>query len=417
MRPQNPVERAAVGRAIPRRHPDEPLPIGGAGTVAKALLIKPPDATEWERMGRDLLVGDPLADDLVDWMLATGTQQTRPLFDRACAEGIASVPDAPEPLRRFFEVVEQDPPWLDRERLRRAPEAFALAGVDGLYIARDVAFLGGYRAAGFNKTLIRTGALEKGSAKRFAETTQWAQSVTHPGGLEKYGPGYRSTLEVRLIHGFVRRHVLALDDWDVDEWGLPINQTDMAATMVGAMLTPFIAGAALGLVPTRREVEDVAHAARYAGWLMGVDDHWLPTSYRDAVRVLTHTLSAILQPDDTTRVMAQPMGNDPLGWHFDRFPAVRRRIARSQHLSITSALLGPRAMRSLGLPVTVPWYPALKAPVNLVVGRVVRMVPRLRRWYVLRSRAQVDRFVEVLAGSTGVTVGGSTGYLAHGPTA
>lgn len=397
----------------PRRHPARPLNIGGAGAIAKALRIRPPSGEQWEQIGRDLLVGDPLADDLVEWMVATGTRQTRTLFDQACAHGIAAVDDAPEPLRKFFEVVEQDPPWLDRARLRRAPDAFALAGVDGLYIARDVAFLGGYRAAGFNKTLIRTGALEKGSAQRFAETTQWAQRVTRPGGMEKYGDGYRATLEVRLIHSFVRRHVLAMEDWDTDEWGLPINQTDMAATMVGAMMTPFIAGVALGLVPSRRELEDVCHVTRYTGWLMGVEDRWLPTSYRDAVRILTHTLMSILTPDETTRVMAQPMGNDPLGWHY-RGPlkSVRRRIARSQHLSITTALLGPRAMASLGLPATLPWYPALKAPLNLALGRIVRLVPPLRRWYVTRQRAKVDAFVELLSGSAESQLGRAAGHLA-----
>jgi len=414
MRLQNSVAESAYEREIPRRHPDRPLNIGGAGGIAKALRIKPPDAREWELLGRDLLVGDPLADELVDWMITTGTKQTRPLVDQACAHGIASVPDAPEPLRRFFDAVEADPPWLDRERLRRAPDAFALAGVDGLYIARDVAFLGGYRAAGFNKTLIRTGALEKGSAQRFAETTQWAQRVTRPGGMEKFGDGYRATLEVRIIHSFVRRHLLAQDDWDTGEWGLPINQTDMAATMVGAILTPFIAGLALGLLPSRRELEDVTHVARYTGWLMGVEERWLPTSYRDAVRILTHTLMAILVPDETTRILAQPMGNDPLGWHFrGPFKAVRRRVARSQHLSITSAVLGPRAMASLGLPMTPPWYPLVKAPFNLVAGRVVRIVPPLRRWYVDRSRAKVGDFVELLSGSTESQLGNSAGHIAR----
>lgn len=412
MRQQNSVLEAARGRPVPRRHPGRPLGIGGAGAIAKVLRIAPPDAAQWEQLGRDLLVGDPLSDDLAEWMVGHGVKQARVLFDRACAHGIAAVPEAPEALRRFFEVVEADPPWLDRQRIRRAPYAFALAGIDGLYVARDVAFLGGYRAAGFNKTLIRTGALEKGSAKRFAETTQWAQAVTHPGGLEKFGPGYRATLEVRLIHSFVRRHVLAMDDWDVDEWGLPINQTDMAATMVGAILTPFIAGLALGLVPTAQEAEDVTHVSRYAGWLMGVEERWLPTSYRDAVRILTHTLMAILEPDDTTRVMAQPMGNDPLEWHFTGpLRELRRRIARSQHLSITTAVLGPRAMASLGLPPTVPWYPVLKAPVNLAIGRVVRLVPPLKQWYAERSRAKVDAFVALLSGSTEAQLGEAAAHL------
>ncbi|MGV7591683.1 oxygenase MpaB family protein, partial [Mycobacterium kansasii] len=104
--------------------------------------------------------------------------------------------------------------------------------------ARDVALMGGYLFSGVNQTLLRTGALEKGSNKRFAETSQWALDVIVPEGLRPGGPGYRSTLHVRFIHSMVRRHVLALPDWDFETYGLPINQTDMAATLVGALIAP-----------------------------------------------------------------------------------------------------------------------------------------------------------------------------------
>ena len=60
-------------------------------------------------------------------------------------------------------------------------------GADGMYIARDVALLGGYQFSGFNQTLLRTGALEKGSNQRFAETMQWALDVVDAGGLDKFG--------------------------------------------------------------------------------------------------------------------------------------------------------------------------------------------------------------------------------------
>ncbi|EUA35668.1 hypothetical protein I553_6308 [Mycobacterium xenopi 4042] len=43
---------------------------------------------------------------------------------------------------------------------------------------------------------------------------------------------------MRLIHALVRRHVAAMPDWRADEWGVPVNQTDMAATLVGALIAP-----------------------------------------------------------------------------------------------------------------------------------------------------------------------------------
>ncbi|TDH20171.1 DUF2236 domain-containing protein [Mycobacteroides franklinii] len=65
-------------------------------------------------------------------------------------------------------------------------------------------------ACGINRTLLltKTGQNgQSGSAQRFAETMQWALSVITDDGLLPQGPDYGSTLHVRLIHAFVRRHV------------------------------------------------------------------------------------------------------------------------------------------------------------------------------------------------------------------
>ncbi len=179
---------------VPTRHPDGPRPVPGMIKIlAVGLGIRQPDSRQWQRLGERLTVGDEPMDRLLDWMVATGLPQTRPLFDRALAEGVARVPDAPQPLRDFFSSVETAPQWVDHELIRRGQRAMRRGGADGMYVARDVPLLGGYQFSGFNKTLLRTGALEKGSNKRFAETMQWAMDVIAEDGLEPLGVGYRST--------------------------------------------------------------------------------------------------------------------------------------------------------------------------------------------------------------------------------
>jgi hypothetical protein len=75
-------------------------------------------------------------------------------------------------------------------------------------------------------------------------------------------------------------------------------------------------------------------------------------------------------------VLAAPMIDDPLGWHYETLPGLRRRLARAQHLSISSAFLGPRAMRTLGLPAYIPpWYPLLRAPINGVRSITAMAMP------------------------------------------
>ena len=92
------------------------------------------------------------------------------------------------------------------------------------------------------------------------------------------GPGYRATLHVRLIHTFVRRHIGRLPEWHEPEWGVPVNQTDMAATMLGALFAPVVAGLAMGMVYTPKELDGIVHLTRYTGWLMGIEERYLPTS-------------------------------------------------------------------------------------------------------------------------------------------
>jgi hypothetical protein len=146
---------------------------------------------------------------------------------------------------------------------------------------------------------------------------------------------------------------------------VPINQTDMAATLVGALIAPVVGGLAMGIVTTPAELKSIAHLTRYVGWLMGVQDEWLPRSFRDSIRILYHTSTALAVPDGTTRQLSVPMAQDPLAWHYRSAGGLRRRLAWAQHLSVTSAFLGPRAMRTLGLPAYVPpWYPMIRIPVN-----------------------------------------------------
>ena len=115
---------------IPARHPDRPQPVpAGISSFAAMLAIGKPDSAQWQRLGERLNAGDEPMDFLVAWMSEAGTKQLRPLFDRALADGIASVPEAPEPLRRFFESIEATPDWVDHEALRLGQRTHTIVAV------------------------------------------------------------------------------------------------------------------------------------------------------------------------------------------------------------------------------------------------------------------------------------------------
>jgi hypothetical protein len=378
---------------------------------AQLMGLREPTPEQWRRLGERLTVGDESMDGLVEWMSSAGMQQVRILFDRAASEGIDNVPEAPEPLREFFIGVESAPDWVDWDKVRKGQRALRRGGADGMYIARDVSLLGGYQFSGFNKTLLRTGALEKGSNQRFAETMQWAMDVIADGGLVPCGIGYRSTLRVRLIHAFVRRHVAAMPDWRSDEWGLPVNQTDMAATLVGALIAPPAGAMGMGIVPAPGDLDAIAHLTRYVGWLIGVQDEWLPHNFRDGIRVLFHTATALSIPDDSTQQLSVPMAEDPLSWHYRGARGLRSRLAWAEHLSVTSGFLGPRAMRTLGLSYVLPWYPLLRIPVN--VGRSVAAIalPGGRDRAATRGQREQKALLRTIIGDGEAKIGDSASHM------
>ncbi|KAL3785731.1 hypothetical protein HJC23_006300 [Cyclotella cryptica] len=95
--------------------------------------------------------------------------------------------------------------------------------------------------------------------------------------LRPGGKGWEAALRVRVLHAKVRRSLLqtatrTMGAWDVETNGIPINQEDMAATLLAFSVNvllgiEFVAGKPLGVEDQR----DYLALWRYLGWLLGVD--------------------------------------------------------------------------------------------------------------------------------------------------
>lgn len=98
------------------------------------------------------------------------------------------------------------------------------------------------------------------------------------GGVESLLPGeygWKMALYVRVLHAKVRRLLLKRGDWKVNEFGIPINQEDMAATLLGFSINSlkgieYVSGVDI----CQKDQEDFLALWRYVGWLLGVQtDH------------------------------------------------------------------------------------------------------------------------------------------------
>ena len=343
-------------------------------------------------------------DTLVEWM--SEYPDARRLFRQAVEHGVDSIPDAPQPLRDFFRVVETDPTWLNRDLLAEGVDFIQRVGMSGPYVLRDLALMGGYLLSGFNQALVMTGALNKDASLRIAETGQWWIECTEQGGLERSGAGFRSTLHVRLVHAMVRRGLSRSPKWKADEWGLPVNQIDMVATYLGFCVIMLGGLRLLGIPVTARESKAVMHLWAYAGWLMGVDERWLVHREREGVVLLRHALMTQSRPDWTSQELGRALSREPLTREYARFARLQRRFAYHKHLSVSRYFLGAKKMHQLGLPDDIlPWFPLLTALPRCVSYLAQRALPPLRARQSARGRAAQVAELERMFGTSTRRVG------------
>jgi len=387
--------------AIPGRHGSD-LKEGRrmAGPLRWLIRGDPePGTAEWRAVGESLNQGDPAMDRLVDWMAAEGLARTKPLFDRAVDEGIAAIPDAPAPLHRFFAEVEARPAWVDPRLLDDGARACGISGLAGMHVLRDFGLMAGYQAGAINRTLVLTGALQKGAQRRVAETTKWWIDATRPGGMARGAPGWRSTLQVRLIHAMVRRHLQRHPEWDTAQLGLPVNQGDMHATYLAFSVIFLLGQRLLGVPLSAREGRAAMHLWKYIGWLMGLDERWLGDSEQAGRVALYHNLLAQAPPDESSRQLGRPLADEPLQRRYRNLGWLRGRWNRAKHLSIARAFIGRRGMDALGLPQGVlPWYPLLSFGPRLGWHLAHRLVPGGRERLVRRGLKAQEDYLEVLFG-------------------
>ena len=345
-----------------------------------------PGKAEWAEMMDALMEGDAPMDALVRWMFEYGARDARALFMRALEQGIEAVPEAPEPLRQFFAGVDAVPDWVDWTLMDEGVRFTHRIGLAGAYILRDLALMGGYLLSGFNQALVLTGALSKGAGQRMAETSKWWMDCTEIDGMRRFGPGFTSTVHVRMVHAMVRRHLPERPEWDNAEYGLPVNQIDMVATYLAFGPIMLLGVRVLGIPVTARESRAVMHLWKYVAWVMGVEEKWLVDDEREGLVQLYHTFVTQSPPDWTSVELGRALSQEPLertlkalqGWPL--LHELRLKLQYHVHLSTSSLFLNKKQRRQLGLPEGIyPWFPLLTAGPRFVWYTSHRLWPSSRK--------------------------------------
>jgi hypothetical protein len=227
--------------------------------------------------------GDPLADAVVNDNFGQ-TSATTAVWT-ALADGIDSVPNAPESLRALFTFLDDEPDWVEHDRLDRAADALIRHTAALGIVLGAASLVRGACNTIAGKPLALTGRYVSQPAIRSVEVGEWLRNVITPGGMRRGGDGFAYTVRVRVIHAQVRRALVGLGVWDGDDWGLPIPQPYMAFTLAEFGHIAIDAMYKVGVRFSDRELADIYHLWRYVGHVVGMDERLNPTSEADQIRI------------------------------------------------------------------------------------------------------------------------------------
>lgn len=349
-------------------------------------------------------LGDPLADAVVDMFARLPAGEGRRLFETAVLAGIDAVADPPAELAAFFSAVEDQPYWLDYDKLELAARVSMRTGLVGIGLALPgLALTGGYLASKADKPLVGTGDLRRIAPRRLNETAQWYIDVTSPGGLDRFARGFTGTLRVRLMHAMVRAAMNRRADWDYGSWDQPVNQVQLAGTLMLFSLANLAGCQAMGLRFSDRERNAVFHFWRYVGLLMGLHPELVPTCEEDTWRLFWLEADTEFLPDEDSTRLAEAL-------HGGRDEPRVVALSRAYLSSYSRLVLGKSNADHLGLPDNKALQAAVVA--SSAVNRVFeyrRLIPGLT-WLSeeLGQRARV-RFINRGLAQTG----GDRSYQRH----
>lgn len=222
-------------------------------------------------------VGDPPADAVIAELFAGGTGvvvATGRLLRDLVDNDDVPVASLPAPVREYF-AGGALPTWADRAAIARSSELFHRLAPQIILLLHTMSLPYCYAARRGVQVLARTGRLQSGTQRRVLETAQFVLDVLAPGGLdhdpERFGAGLRSAQKVRLMHATIRHLLRADRTWDPG-WGTPINQEDLAGTLISFSGVILSGLGRLGVDLDPRERDDYVHTWNVVGSLLGVDE-------------------------------------------------------------------------------------------------------------------------------------------------
>ncbi len=237
------------------------------------------------------LIGDDAADAVVAQLDADfGADKARELFGMLIRNISMEAPlqALPQYVRTFFETQSAPPTDLDEARIIRGQRVFVDFGPEITLMLYFKSLPTTYLDWRLSETLGITGRLDDTRkwpevfSRRVGETAQFLLDVMTPGSLRQGKQGISTTLKVRLVHASIRQFVGHSAAYKPQEWQTPINQEDLAYTLLTFGLTMVQGLRQMNLKLSVQQAEDFYYAWKLVGHYLGIDHKMIPDDLADA---------------------------------------------------------------------------------------------------------------------------------------
>lgn len=243
--------------------------------------------------------------------------------------------DLPERVRDYLDRTDTLPQWADPEQIRRGEELFGAHGPAIVLALLCASLPACYAARKGVQVLHLTAKMHSDPKRRIGETCQMTINVMAAGGLSPTGRGVRDAQKVRLMHAAIRHLTIASHAWDAT-WGQPINQEDLAGTLLAFSVTVLEALEKLEVTVSAEDAEAYLHAWNAVGDILGIDRRMLPETMDEGRQLLEAIWRRQWEPcaegREMTRALVQLLEHITPGTVFDGLPSYLIRFLSGDEL-------------------------------------------------------------------------------------
>ncbi|WP_223839158.1 oxygenase MpaB family protein [Saccharopolyspora pogona] len=215
-------------------------------------------------------LGDPLADAAIAETYDLGQQdQVRQALLGLERNNDPLPTGLPPQVQRYFEEAAL-PEWADTTLMSRGRTLLGRYENSLVSTLLCYSLVACYSCGDGAQVLGMSQRLTSGVYRRLMETSQFLVDVLDKDGLGAGGKGLRSAQKIRLLHATMRYHLSQRKDWD-SAWGIPVNQEDLAGTLMSFSVVIPRGLERLGIDLAEEDRDAFFHIWRVIGHVLGVD--------------------------------------------------------------------------------------------------------------------------------------------------